>query len=325
MGKTRIEWATDTWNPVTGCSKVSPGCQNCYAERMAKRLGGRAGYPADNPFAVTLHPERLTEPLHWKKPRRIFPCSVSDIFHPDIPDRYRAAMFGIMAATPRHTYMVLTKRPEAALEWFNSIERRAERSATLFHDDDLEWRRRHVLRAAVVNEGISDLPGMPDPAPWPLPNVWIGVTAEKQEMADKRIPVLLDIPAAVRFVSVEPMLERVDIVKYLGHRTHQCKCGFHDTELHLHLSNGKWFCPECVAVCTDRPGLDWVIGGPETGPKRRKANMAWLDDLQEQCIEAGVPFFLKAVELLGGIIKDNAELEHILERPVRKFPEGQLS
>ena len=111
-GPTKIEWADLTWSPVTGCTKVSEGCRNCYAERMAKRLVGRAGYPKEDPFAVTLHPERLEEPLHWRKPRRIFVCSMSDLFHPDVPEEFIAAIWMRMIHSWWHKFLVLTKRPE---------------------------------------------------------------------------------------------------------------------------------------------------------------------------------------------------------------------
>jgi protein gp37 len=115
-GPTKIEWADSVWNPVTGCTKVSEGCRNCYAERMATRLAGRAGYPVEHPFAVTLHPDRLNEPLRWRKPRRIFVCSMSDLFHPDVPDDFILTVWNRMACSAWHTYQVLTKRPERAVE-----------------------------------------------------------------------------------------------------------------------------------------------------------------------------------------------------------------
>ncbi len=175
MGNTKIEWAEKTWNPVTGCSKISPGCQNCYAERMSKRLRGRCGYDADEPFRVTLHPKRLEEPLRWRKPSMIFVCSMGDLFHPGVPMNYVVEVVRKMQDASHHTFLVLTKRP---------------------------GRMKKVFDACNHSEII--------------PNIWLGVTAENQEMADERIPILLQIPAAVRFVSVEPMLGPVEITKYLG-------------------------------------------------------------------------------------------------------------
>jgi protein gp37 len=169
MGKTKIEWAERTYNPVTGCTKTSPGCANCYAERMSRRLAGRCGYPKDNPFAVTPHPNRLDEPRHWKKPSLIFVCSMGDLFHDDVPAEFVTDVFQVMSDCSQHTFMLLTKRPENILE---------------------------KVYGHVGLLGGGDY----------LQNVWYGVTAENQAAADARIPLLLDVPAEKRFVSCEPLL-----------------------------------------------------------------------------------------------------------------------
>ncbi len=122
MGKTKIEWCDTVWNPTSGCSPVSEGCENCWARRFSKRLAGRCGYPKDEPFRVTLHPDRLEEPLRWKKPRRVFVVSMADLFHPDVPDWFVFAVWRVMALTPQHTYMLLTKRPQRTKEWFEKLE-----------------------------------------------------------------------------------------------------------------------------------------------------------------------------------------------------------
>ena len=205
---TKVEWADETWNPVTGCAPVSPGCQNCYARRMATRLAGRYGYPKDDPFRVTFHPDRLAEPLVWRKPRRIFVCSMSDPFHPEAL-QYLPYIFRAAKLRPQHTFMLLTKRPE-------NIDK-----TTL-----CEW----------------------------LPNVWLGVTAENQAGWDKRVPILLDTPAAVRFVSVEPQIELI----VPG----------------LNLPN-------------------WVIQGAETGPGKRAFDLDWARAMRDKCKEARVPYFFK--------------------------------
>ena len=165
---TKIEWATESWNPITGCSHAgSPGCDHCYAKRMAQRLKGRYGYPKDDPFRVTFHPDRLDQPLKWKKPRRIFVCSMSDLFHEDVKhDWIRSILFTMFAGGRHHTYIILTKRPERMYEFF------------MHHQPDY----------------------------WPLPNVIGMVTAENQEQADKRIPILLECPFAKYGVSLEPLL-----------------------------------------------------------------------------------------------------------------------
>jgi len=170
MGRTKIEWADAVWNPVTGCSKVSEGCRNCYAERMAKRLAGRCGYLAEEPFRVTVHPERLEEPLKWRKARRVFVCSMGDLFHEGVPDKMVHEVWDTMAQSSLHTgsiFMLLTKRPER-----------------------MKW----IMENVFV----------------PLPEILHGVSVEDQPTADERIPFLLDTPAAWRFVSYEPALGPVD-------------------------------------------------------------------------------------------------------------------
>ena len=189
---TKIEWTHRpgttgvTWNPVTGCTKISAGCKNCYAERMSKRLAGRCGYPeAPHQFDVTLHPDRLDQPLKWKKPRTIFVCSMSDLFHRDVPIDYIIHVYQIIAACPQHTFIVLTKRPERITE--------------VLYGEEAGWYL-----------GGGDY----------LPNVWHMASAENQETADRRIPELLKLRDAscgwpVLGVSVEPMLGLVDLTEYL--------------------------------------------------------------------------------------------------------------
>ena len=222
MGDTKIEWAEKSWNPVVGCSKISPACDNCYAERMAKRLAGRYGYPADEPFRVTLHPERLTEPLRWKKPRRIFVVSMGDLFHKDVPFDYVLRIWIVMAQSQRHTFMILTKRPERMARFIN------------------DW----LPGAFTLATGVI--------FSQPLPNVWLGVTAEDQQRADERIPLLLQCPAAVRFVSCEPLLGQIDFIRPTP------------------IGGGTWdyltgeFQNSVEKKRTEK--IDWVIAGSESGP-----------------------------------------------------------
>ncbi len=171
----KIEWTEATWNPITGCTKISEGCQNCYAERMSKRLAGRWGYPKENPFAVTFHENRLDEPLKWKKPRRIFVCSMGDLFHEDVKESWIDQIMEVIDDCPQHTFLILTKRPENM------------------------WVKLHGVTEEVPCRflGSGDFPD----------NVWLGVTAENSEQAWKRIPLLAEFyPAKIKFVSVEPML-----------------------------------------------------------------------------------------------------------------------
>ena len=237
----KIEWTEKTWNPITGCTKISAGCANCYAERMSHRLAGRFGYPADDPFRVTFHPDKLEEPLHWKTPRRVFVCSMGDLFHEKVSDEWLAEIWSVMLRCPQHTFQILTKRPAACRWWI-----------------DLHYGRFDVRCIE------------------PPQNIWLGVTAENQTEADKRIPILLDIPAAVRFVSIEPMLGGIDISPYLPC---EVDSGGYDPQGH---SINVWM-----------PGIDWVIVGGETGPGARPMHPDWARSVRDQCQEAGVPFFFK--------------------------------
>jgi protein gp37 len=212
VDNTKIEWADATWSPVTGCDKVSPGCDHCYAAAIATRFAGTKGFPQG--FAVTLRPGALEKPLHWRKPRRIFVNSMSDLFHDHVPDDYIAAVWAVMEAAPQHTFQILTKRPGRMRSWV----------------------RRH--------------------RPDPLPGVWLGVSAEDQHWADVRLPILADTPAAVRFVSAEPLLGPIDLAAHL-------------------------------------PTLNWVIAGGESGPGHRPMHPDWARDIRDQCLAGGVPFLFK--------------------------------
>ncbi|SKS50647.1 DUF5131 family protein [Mycobacteroides abscessus] len=246
--KTGIEWTDATWNPVTGCDKVSPGCDHCYAETFAERWRGTRGHYFENGFDVQLRPDKLGLPLRWTKPRRIFVNSMSDLFHDKVPDEYIARVFAVMALAPQHTFQLLTKRHGRIRSLLNSA---------------------YFLQAVgrVWAEPPSDWPLPRDwrvPV-WPLPNVWLGVSAEDQKRADLRIPALLDTPAAVRFVSAEPLLGPIDLhadpigkdsVFWIGH-------------------------------------LDLVIVGGESGPSARPMHPDWARSLRDQCVAAGVPFLFK--------------------------------
>ncbi len=194
---TNIEWATDTWNPVTGCTPISPGCANCYAKRMSTRLAGRCGYPAENPFAVTCHPDRLEQPQHWKKSRRIFVCSMADIFHQEVPDYYRLQVFDMIrrctweggGIDPDHTFLILTKRAEEMWKFMQA----------------LRWDGNDLEMGSTKYRNYSSQ----------AKSVWLGVTVEDQEHT-WRLNYLEETPAAHRFVSVEPMLSPVDLTPWLA-------------------------------------------------------------------------------------------------------------
>jgi protein gp37 len=239
---TKIEWSDATWNPVTGCTKVSPGCDHCYAETMHERFNGKGSFAT-----VTLAPHRLAVPLSWRKPRRVFVNSMSDLFHDDIPDEYIAQVFAVMAACPQHTFQVLTKR---------------------------HARMRSLLNRFLADRLVSAVSwdmgqGFVDDSRWPLPNVWLGVSTEDQKWADIRIPALLETPAAVRWISAEPLLGPIDIVQAVN------KLG--------------WLSPARF-----RPGgLDWVVAGGESGPGARPMDPQWARLIRDRCVEADVPFLFK--------------------------------
>lgn len=204
MSKSKIEWTDAVWNPVSGCTKVSEGCAHCYAERMSKRLAGRCGYPKDNPFRVTLHPDKLEDPLKWKKPRRIFVNSMSDLFHEDVSDEFIFQVFNTMANAAwicGHTFMVLTKRPERMKRILEAIK------------DDLE-------EQAMPKKLPNGMTQQKMTFPFPLRNIWLGVSVENQAAADERIPLLLQTPAAVRFISAEPLLGPLDLRPWITRYYH---------------------------------------------------------------------------------------------------------
>lgn len=217
----RIEWTEATWNPVTGCDRVSAGCDNCYALALAKRLKamGNPRYQTDGRpetsgpgFGVAMHREALGLPLSWRKPRVVFVNSMSDLFHPKVSEEFIAEVFQVMALCPQHTFQVLTKRP-----------------------------RRMVAVMGRLH-------------PVPLPNVWLGTSVESEDRMS-RVDLLRRVPAAVRFLSLEPLLGPLPSL--------------------------------------DLSGIGWVITGGESGPRARPIDPEWVRDIRDQCVEAGVPFFHK--------------------------------
>ncbi|WP_109507321.1 DUF5131 family protein [Nocardioides speluncae] len=264
---TKIEWADATWNPVTGCDEVSPGCDHCYAKTFAERFRGVPGHYFEDGFDVQLRPDKLDLPLRWTKPRRVFVNSMSDLFHKDIPDEYIARVFAVMAIARAHTFQVLTKRHGRMRSLLSSLRFwiQVETLAYLMacgEDDDVDGGRALQVREA------QRLPDGSIPQVWPLPNVWLGVSVEDQQRADLRIPALLDTPAAVRFLSCEPLLGRVDLLEAINQ--------------------------EPLAAYQFRPGgIDWVIVGGESGHGARPMHPDWARSLRDQCTKAGVPFHFK--------------------------------
>lgn len=234
---TKIEWTEETWNPTVGCSKVSDGCKNCYAFELhdkrhkAWQNGTWANTPKQyhKPFTdIQLFYDRLDKPLKWKKPRIIFVNSMSDLFHEDVPDDFICEVWTSMAAASHHIFQVLTKRPERMRDWLNNY----------------------------------------GPVYGTLKNVWLGVTAENKATADERIKILLQTPAAVRFLSLEPLLGPIDLYEGYG--------AFRVGE------NGVL-----------NQGVDWVIVGGESGPGARPMHPDWVRDIRDQCMDADVNFFFK--------------------------------
>ena len=211
--KTSIEWTDVTWNPVTGCTKVSPGCAHCYAETITLRFK-RGGPFLPGKTTIKLHSDRLTQPLSWREPRMVFVNSMGDLFHEEVPFTFIRRVFDVFEKCQQHTFQVLTKRPERMLEFSKAVRGSQQ---------------------------------------WPA-NVWAGVSVENQVWADRRIPLLREIPAAVRFLSCEPLLRKVTL-------------DLHD--------------------------IHWVIVGGESGSRARPIDHSWAIDIRDQCLNANVPFFFK--------------------------------
>jgi protein gp37 len=295
--RSSIEWTDATWNPTRGCDKVSAGCKHCYAETFAERWRGVPGHAYERGFDLRPVPEQLALPLRWRKPKRIFVNSMSDLFHEDVPDEYIAAVFGVMAACPQHTFQVLTKRAERLPRWFawvgehggaqKFIRANADKVRSLI---DAGGVRTEVIRGRTVRSmgdawmSVFNAAGV---SAWPLPNVWLGVSTENQEAADERIPHLLATPATVRFVSAEPLLGPVrldeitlpdDLAAAARLSRAQINALTDQDDEHVYNVHAK---------------LDWVIVGGESGPGARPFDIAWGRSIVEQCRAAGVPVFCK--------------------------------
>ncbi|QOD81859.1 DUF5131 family protein [Chromobacterium haemolyticum] len=279
--KTGVEWTDATWNPVTGCAKVSQGCKNCYALRDWARLSAMPNtiYHGRQFTDVMCHPERLGQPFRWARPRRIFVNSMSDLFHPDVPFEFIAAVFWVMGVTCRHTYQVLTKRPARMVEFFQWVTE----GAIAFDDDrisdhmpnNIEWKPSSNGRGGYDTCGPR----------YPYPNIWLGVSIEDQATADERIPLLLQTPAAVRWISAEPLLGPVDLETIRSNGD---------------LGEGQPWLHPLLGVVSDGHGdvcnvggIDWVVVGGESGHKARPMHPAWALALRDQCVAAGVPFLFK--------------------------------
>jgi protein gp37 len=308
--KSKIEWLRgsddtqgSTWNPVrarnrkTGkvgwfCTKPSPGCKGCYAERMNVQAGnnpGRMGngiaYAIDklDQVEIFLDEKTLLQPLHWRKGRLIFPCSMTDWQADFVPDEFRDKMLAIMALTPQHTYLTLTKRADRQRGYLQQNST----GGHIFH--------------------VASQFGNPASGTWPLPNHWVGVSAENQKYADLRIPELLQTPAAVRWVSAEPLLGPIDLSCWSEEGLECGECQWRGREDQAKLiedppDDSHFNCPRCGEICAHTPldellgaerGINWLVCGGESGPGARPIHPDWARSLRDQCAAAGVPFFFK--------------------------------
>lgn len=301
----KIEWTDATWNPITGCTLVSEGCRHCYAAQLAatrlrnhpSRVGlARINANGEAKFTgeVRLNEQWLDQPLRWRRPRRIFVCAHGDLFHEAVQDEWIDKVFAIMALAPHHTFQVLTKRPERLREYLSDCRplmiARAIGKLFVFgdlpkssiRDDNFPWD---------VNSPEDD----PNLAHWPLSNVWLGTSVEDQATADVRIPHLIDTPAAVRFVSAEPLLGPVDLTAWLYIVTHE-----DDALLDIADKTGREppTLPAHAPQDTDpaqiaSPRLDWVIAGGESGRRARPMHPDWVRKIRDDCADADVPFLFK--------------------------------
>jgi protein gp37 len=286
VGDSAIEWTDKTWGPVRGCSPASEGCRNCFAVRQAIRFsdageledpgvwlrkpGPFHGFVRSTPAGprwtgrVELIPDKLDEPLRWRKPQRIFVNSMSDLFHESLPAEAIDRAFAVMLLAPRHTFQILTKRPERMRPYLSdpALYERVLAAANVLR----------AQRPELNSIGISNPTTMP--ARW----IWLGVSPHDQESADRMVPELLQTPAAVRFVSYEPALGPVDFSRLLRCPRDHNRDG--DCDRH----------PRHVGGC---PRIDWVIVGAESGPRRRPFEIAWLESVAAQCDAAGVALFVK--------------------------------
>ena len=275
---THIEWTDATWNPITGCSVVSAGCKHCYAMRLAgtrlRHHPSRAGLTRPTAAGpvwtgdVRFNADWLDQPLRWKKPRRIFVCAHGDLFHEAVPGEWIDRVFAVMALAPQHTFQVLTKRPERLRDHLTAPDAPNRIHAAIVNHIKASVRTNIAALNRAADWLYAHLPnGDGFMRSWPLHNVWLGVSVENQATADERIPLLLQTPAAVRFISAEPLLGAVDLASSLPIET--------------------------IGGVEMEAWLDWVIAGAESGPGARPSHPDWFRALRDQCQAADVPFFFK--------------------------------
>lgn len=309
MAETSIEWTNRSWNFLSGCTILTAGCTNCYAMKMAARIE-RMNPGLDHYRGLTkpskagpvwtgkvgIAEAKLLEPLRVKKPAKWFVNSMSDLFHEDVPDSIIDKAFAVMALCPHHTFQVLTKR-SARMRGYMANPRRpyliARRCLDVVIADPRGYG--HLMESKawpVASEGDPEDPSDITLKTWPLPNVWLGVSVEDQKRADERIPDLLATPAAVRWISAEPLLGPVDLTQYFYSPLEMMRA------------------------------LDWVVVGGESGRGARPMHPDWVRSIRDQCADARVPLFVKQLSgRAGKAIKDMADFPTDLQ--IREFPNAQ--
>ncbi len=321
MNKSQISWTDTTWSPVTGCTKVSQGCKHCYAEREVTQRWSK------NPKSiwygraftdVRCHPEKLEEPLRTKKPKKIFVCPRGDLFHENVPDDFIDSVFGVMWSClylrrnciDGHVFQILTKRPERMQKYLST-----NRSET--------W-----ARHAVHYGGGFEPDGIYDQVLYqssePHPRIWLGVSVEDQQIANERIPLLLKTPAALRFISAEPLLGAIDL---LCLDDYGLKPKWRNEPGTYNVLEGRWIAAvndpdfENSSVETDLTKLDWLIVGGESGKNARPMHPEWVRSLRDQCVSTGVPFFFKQWgEWAPNCLCDTKYHHKTIERPPSGLP-----
>ena len=277
-----ILWTTETWNPIVGCSAISPGCDNCYARSAAQspRLQQFPQYQKvkDWDGTVSFAENQLLKPLGWRKGRKVFVCSMSDLFHVNVLDEWIDRIFAVMVLCPQHTFQVLTKRPQRMMKYIQEAEKRIQLAAIALADS--------------VNRGSFMWQ-------YPLPNVWLGTSTENQETANQRIPYLIKTPAAVRFLSCEPLLESIDLSAHLPIEWSELA--------------EDWIESFPGAEAYEKK-LHWVIVGGESGTNARPCHLDWLRSIVSQCKSGKVAVFVKQ---LGSVAIDSND--YIVDVAVNNF------
>ena len=315
--KSNIEWCDATWNCLRGCTRVSEGCRNCYAEKDAYRFSG-PGKPYEglavlkNGHAswtgeVKFIEDHLLDPIKWKRPRRIFVNSMSDVFHESVPYETIDKIFSVMALAPQHTFQLLTKRPERMLKYLTELRSEGWSSGyiALAYGRPARFFPQAFKMLPLNKEGFM---------PWPLPNVWLGTSVENQAAADERIPLLVQCPAKVHFISAEPLLGPIDLLYPVS----------------VFPDGPATCCSGTDCACQGKPieppliyGLQWVITGGESGPNARPCRLWWIRSIVDKCKNSRVPVFVKQ---MGGNITDEDQsfIQRTVGRSVRDRKGGDI-